>query len=63
MPAKTPAQRRLFGAALAAKRGAEPVSKKVADIAAKTSEKAHKIPKCAPGVAGLVVERAQVEVG
>jgi hypothetical protein len=25
--------------------------------------KAHKIPKCAPGVAGLVVERAQVEVG
>lgn len=39
MPAKTPAQRKLFGAALAAKRGAEPISKKVADIAAKTSEK------------------------
>lgn len=39
MPAKTPAQRRLFEAALAAKRGAEPISKKVADIASKTSEK------------------------
>lgn len=39
MPAKTPAQRKLFGAALAAKRGAEPISKKVADIASKTSEK------------------------
>lgn len=39
MPAKTPAQRRLFGAALAAKRGAKPISKRVADIAAKTSEK------------------------
>lgn len=39
MPAKTPAQRRLFGAALAAKRGAEPISQKVADIATGTSEK------------------------
>lgn len=39
MPAKTPAQRRLFGAALAAKRGAEPISKKVADIAKDVPEK------------------------
>lgn len=39
MPAKTDAQRKLFGAALAAKRGAEPISKKVADIASKTPEK------------------------
>lgn len=39
MPAKTPAQRRLFGAALAAKRGGEPISKKVSDIAKSTSEK------------------------
>lgn len=39
MPAKTPEQRKLFGAALAAKRGAKPISKKVADIAANTSEK------------------------
>ena len=38
MPAKTDAQRNLFGAALAAKRGAKPISKKVADIADKTSE-------------------------
>lgn len=39
MPAKTPAQRKLFGAALAAKRGAKPISKKVANIAKSTSEK------------------------
>lgn len=39
MPAKTPAQRRLFGAALAAKRGEKPISKKVAKIASATSEK------------------------
>jgi len=39
MPASTEKQRKLFGAALAAKRGNQPISKKVADIAASTSEK------------------------
>ena len=40
MPTKdNESQRKLFGAALAAKRGNKPISKKVADIAASTSEK------------------------
>lgn len=40
MPASTEPQRKLFGAALAVKRGeSKPISKKVADIAKKTSEK------------------------
>jgi hypothetical protein len=39
MPATSEKQRKLFGAALAAKRGEEPISKKVADIAKHTSEK------------------------
>lgn len=39
MPASTEKQRKLFGAALAVKRGAKPISKKVGDIAKKTSEK------------------------
>jgi hypothetical protein len=39
MPATSEKQRKLFGAALAAKRGGEPISKKVGDIAKATSEK------------------------
>jgi len=39
MPASTEKQRKLFGAALAAKRGQAPISQKVADIASSTSEK------------------------
>ena len=39
MPATSEKQRKLFGAALAAKRGASPISKKVGNIAKSTSEK------------------------
>jgi hypothetical protein len=39
MPATSEKQRKLFGAALAAKRGAEPISKKIAGIAKATPEK------------------------
>lgn len=39
MPAVSEPQRKLFGAALAAKRGAKPISKKIAKIAKQTPEK------------------------
>ena len=39
MPATSEKQRKLFGAALAAKRGAKPISKKIAGIAKATPEK------------------------
>ena len=39
MPATSEKQRKLFGAALAAKRGAKPISKKIAKIAKSTPEK------------------------
>lgn len=39
MPASTEKQRKFFGAALAAKRGSKPISKKVAKLAKSTSEK------------------------
>jgi Protein of unknwon function (DUF3008) len=39
MPPKTPSQQRLMGAALAAKRGAKPASKQVAEVAREMSSK------------------------